>query len=114
MTAVEKEIGDQMKDYYMVELSARAVIRGKTDATPEEKMITRIPSFRIGPHTAPRIIPSNLVKEKEDVDEVKNVGLLSHEEARDIVVKTLLDKKRGSSKHVGADKGTPDMPWMHK
>ncbi|XP_059169301.1 coiled-coil domain-containing protein 63-like [Physella acuta] len=113
MTAIEKELADQMKDYYMVELSTRAVIRGKPDVTPDEKMITRIPSFRIGPHAPPRIIPSNLIKDKEDVEEVKNVGLLTHEEARDIVVKSMLDKKSGSSKNV-AEKSYHDLPWIHK
>ncbi|KAK6967249.1 outer dynein arm protein 1 [Biomphalaria glabrata] len=115
MTIIEKELSDHMKDYYMVELSTRAVIRAKTEISSEEKMLTRIPSFRIGPHTAPRVVPTNLLKEKEDIDEVKNAQLLNHDEARDIVVKSMLEKKMGASvRQLSHEKSYNDLPWMKK
>ncbi|KAH9503182.1 hypothetical protein Btru_070172 [Bulinus truncatus] len=115
MTLIEKELSDQMKDYYMVELSTRAVIRTKADISSDEKMITRIPSFRIGPHTAPRVVPTNLIRDKEDIEEVKNAGLLTHGDARDIVVKSMLERKAGASaRQLSHEKSYNDVPWMKK
>ncbi|CAG5124046.1 unnamed protein product, partial [Candidula unifasciata] len=61
MTTIEKELSEEMRDFCMVELSTRAIIRSKTKTTEDEKMITRIPSFHIGPHAPPKLIPVNLV-----------------------------------------------------
>ncbi|BFZ04343.1 hypothetical protein BsWGS_07382 [Bradybaena similaris] len=104
MTAIERELSEEMRDFCMLELSTRAVIRSKPKASEDDRMITRIPSFHIGPHITPKLTPVNLAKEKEDVEEVKIAGLLSHNEVIGIAAQSLWSNQAANIKKTQSKK----------
>ncbi|GFO01117.1 coiled-coil domain containing 114 [Plakobranchus ocellatus] len=80
----------------------RAVFRNKSEATADEKMICRVPSDHIDQRVNPVVKPASLLKEKEELEDVKLLGPLDHGSARNMAVTSLLERaaSRMSKVHV--------------
>ncbi|RUS83898.1 hypothetical protein EGW08_008312 [Elysia chlorotica] len=92
LAAIERELSSLVRDFAMVEITTRSAFRNKSDHTSDEKMICRVPSAHIDQRAHPVVKPSPILRDKDELEEVKSVGPLDHPAARDIAVTSLLER----------------------
>ncbi|XP_012944458.1 outer dynein arm protein 1 [Aplysia californica] len=103
MTIIETAVGELLKDYYMVELATRALTANKQELTADEVMLTRKPSIQIEPRAPPKTVTVSALRDKEEIGPHE---ALTHDEVKDVVVKTLLDTaKTGDVTHPSGTGG---------
>jgi len=102
MTAIEREMALLLKDFYMVELATRAIKTNESQVTDNEEMLCRVPSARILPHDPPKPSKVNLLKDKDDVEEMSVPQALEHKDVKDKVVKNMLTTMKSSVADIAA------------
>ncbi|KAK3786684.1 hypothetical protein RRG08_032843 [Elysia crispata] len=110
LAAIDRELTSLTRDFAMVEVTTRVGYRNKSEITPDEKMICRVPSVHIEQHSHPVVKPAPILRDKDELEEVKHVGPLDHSAARDIAVTSLLERAASRVSRVHIKNSTAHPP----